>query len=194
MYDAFFSYIQIQIGRSLLDHEKDLLQKVFYYKKIRKHQFLLQEGEICRFAGFVLKGALKQYTLDASGKENVLALCLENWWAADRESYIKEIPSPYFIEACEETELLIINKDAYDKFLSGQSFMDDLIKVISERNAFQMLRRLHAMNTQTAEQRLYELENSYPEFFQRFPQHLIASYLGITKETLSRIRTQSYKK
>lgn len=194
MYDTFITYIQTLLSTQLTEDDISAVKQAFTPKKLRKHQYLLQEGEICQFTGFVVKGALKQYTIDENGKENILSLYIENWWAGDRESAMNGTPSPYYIDAWEETELLLTTIDSYKEHLSSRPFMADLIRVLSERQSLQLLKRVHATKTLTAESRLADLEKNYPEFLQRFPQHIIASYLGMTKETLSRIRAQAVKK
>jgi CRP-like cAMP-binding protein len=193
MYDDLISYINNQLAIELSEEEIHVIKSTFKPKKLRKHQYFLQEGEVCKLVGFIVKGALKQYTVDSSGKENVLELYIENWWVADRESFSKDIPSPYFIDAFEATEMLVLSKEDYLKNLSTQRFIIDLQRTLSERQSLKLLKRVHTIKTLTAEQRLSDLEEHYPEFFQRFPQHIIASYLGMTKETLSRIRGSSIK-
>ncbi|MCU0422000.1 MAG: Crp/Fnr family transcriptional regulator [Bacteroidia bacterium] len=143
---------------------------------------------------FVLKGALKKYTIDDNGKENILELYIENWWAGDKESLLQGTPTPYYIDAYEDTELLVITKDNFIHKLSKLPFISQLNNVLTERQSFHLMKRLHSSQTFTAEQKLEQLQHTYPEFFQRFPQHIIASYLGMTKETLSRIRSNSLKK
>lgn len=194
MTDPLITYINARLSTPLSADEARSVTAAFVPKRLRRHQFLLQEGDVCRFAGFIVKGALKQYTVDADGKENVLGLFIESWWAGDRESFANGTPSPFFIQAVEETEMLIISKDGYESALKGKRFMDELLRTLMERQAQQLLRRVHATKSMSAEQRLADLEQQYPAFFQRFPQHLIASYLGMTKETLSRIRSNSQKR
>ncbi len=194
MYESFINYVNGLLSNPLTDEEIDIIKSSFLLKKLRKHQFFLEEGEICKSAGFIVKGALKQYTVDSNGKENILGLFVDHWWAGDRESFMKEIPSPYYIEAFEPTEILIITKANYVEKVQNQRFMNDLMRILIERQSLQLLKRVHAAQTLNAEQRLYEFENNYPEFMQRFPQHIIASYLGMTKETLSRIRANALKK
>lgn len=194
MYDKLIQYINGILATTLSDEEVAVLQHSFVPKKLRKHQYLLEEGEVCKLAGFVNKGALKMYTIDENGKENVLAFCIENWWAGDRESFVMGTPSPYFIDAVEDSELMVVTNEHYVNHLSKQPFMTELIRIITERQANQLLKRVHATKVLSAEQRLADLEQRYPEFLQRFPQHLVASYLGMTKETLSRIRSNALKK
>lgn len=194
MHDSLITYINSKLTTKLSEEESNLLASAFKPKKFRKHQYLLQEGEVCRFAGFVVKGSLKQYIVDKAGKENILGLYIEDWWAGDRESFMIGTPSPYFIEAFEDSELLMVSREDFIDKLSHQPFINEMIKVLSEKQSFNLLKRVQAAQTLTAEERYEDFQKRFPEFIQRFPQHIIASYLGMTKETLSRIRAGSGKK
>lgn len=129
MYDSLIQYINSQLTSKLTAEEIDVIKNTFVPKKIRKHQYLLQEGEVCKVAGFIVSGALKQYTIDDTGKENILGLYIENWWAGDRESFTNNTPSPYFIDAFEATEMLIVSKADVEEKLIHQRFMHDLLRV-----------------------------------------------------------------
>lgn len=194
MHEKLIAYINSRLANRLTDEEQEIVRTAFSYKKLRKHQYLLQEGEVCKTAGFIISGAIKQYTVDDSGKEDVLGLYIENWWAGDRESFMNGTPSQYFFDAFEETEMLVVNRDSFFQSLGSQRFMADLMRSLTEKQSLQLLKRVHTTKTMTAEMRLADLEKTYPELLQRFPQHLIASYLGMTKETLSRIRGNYQKK
>ena len=162
---------------------------------MRKRQFLLQEGEVCKYIAFIVKGATRQYTVDAKGYEHVLNLCIENWWTSDRESFHKELPSIYNIDAWEETELLLLPKanGFYERVNAIPAFQEMRI-TLDDNQHIAAQKRLNMSINYTADYRYQELIKLHPDFLQRFPQHIIASYLGITKETLSRIRHQSVKK
>lgn len=194
MHEALITYINSKLTTKLSEDDSDLLASVFKPKKIRKHQFLLQEGDVCKFAGFIVKGAFKQYTVDKTGKENILGLYIENWWVGDRESFMIGTPSPYFIDAFEDVDVLIVNREDFINKLSRQPFINEMIKVLTEKQSFNLIKRVQAAQTLTAEERYEDFQKRFPEFMQRFPQHIIASYLGMTKETLSRIRAGSIKK
>ncbi len=194
MIGKLIQHINSKIDNKLTESDIQLLSDVFHLKKIRKHQFFIQSGDVCKIAGFLVKGAMKKYTIDNSGKENILELYIENWWAGDKESFMIGTPTPYYIDAFENTELLVITKDDFFNKLNKLSFFADFNRVLTERQSFQLMKRVHSSQTFTAEQKLEQLQNTYPEFFQRFPQHIIASYLGMTKETLSRIRSNALKK
>lgn len=194
MHKIFIDYINSKIGTQLKAEEEALLVKYFVQKKLRKRQYLLQEGEVCRFAGFIVKGAFKQYTLDKTGKENILGLYIENWWVGDRESFMMGTPSPYFIDAFEDVDMLVVSREDFVNRLSRQPFINEMIKVLTEKQSYTLIKRVQAAQTLTAEERYADFQKRYPEFLQRFPQHIIASYLGMTKETLSRIRASTAKK
>jgi CRP-like cAMP-binding protein len=194
MIEKLIQHINSTIDSKLTESDVQLISEVFHLKKIRKHQYLIQSGDVCKTAAFVVKGALKKYSIDNTGKENILELYIENWWAGDKESFMIGTPTPYYIDAYEDTELLVITKEDFINKLSKLPFISALNNTLTERQSFQLMKRLHSSQTLTAEQKLEQLQNTYPEFFQRFPQHIIASYLGMTKETLSRIRSNALKK
>lgn len=193
MIEKLLHHIHSYIETPLSEHDKNLISEVFQLKKIRKHQFLIQSGDVCKTAGFVVKGALKKYTLDETGKENILDLYIENWWVGDRESFMTGAPTPFYIDACEDCEILTVSKEDFIHKLRTTAFFTEFGRVMTERQSYQLIKRLQTAKTYTAEQKLAALQNTYPEFLQRFPQHIIASYLGMTKETLSRIRSHTSK-
>lgn len=194
MIDKLIEHINSKISNKLSESDIQVISDVFHLKKLRKHQYLIQSGDVCKTAAFVVKGALKKYTIDNAGKENVLELYIENWWAGDKESFMIGTPTPYYIDAYEDSELLVITKEDFTAKLSKLSFISELNNVLTEKQSFQLMKRLHSSQTLTAEQKLEQLQDTYPVFFQRFPQHIIASYLGMTKETFSRIRKANAKK
>jgi len=194
MYQKLVDYINRHLVNELSEKDIELIKECFELKKIRKHQFFLQEGEICSKVGFILNGAMKKYTLDDSGKENIIELYIENWWPGDRESIFNNTPTPYFISATEATEMLVLSKHNMDKYLNQLSFMNELGRALLEKHAYQLMRRVHASNTFSAEQKIVALQQNYPVFLERFPQHIVASYLGMTKETFSRTRKKNMQK
>lgn len=194
MIEQLITHINSKIENKLSASDIALIEEVFRVKKIRKHQYFIQSGEVCKVAGFVVKGALKKYTVDDLGKENILDLYIENWWAGDRESFMIGTPTPYNIDAFEDSTLLVISKEDFFNRLNKLSFFAEFSRALTERQSFELMKRLHHSKTLSAEEKLHALQSNHPEFFQRFPQHIIASYLGMTKETLSRIRSNAAKK
>ena len=111
MYDALIKYFNNYSSKPLTGDEIDLIQGSFTPKKFRKRQYFLQEGEVCKYTAFVIKGAMRQYRVDDKGEEHIIDLFLENWWAIDRESVITKTPTAYFIDAWENTDAMIGKAD-----------------------------------------------------------------------------------
>ena len=194
MHDSLITYIRNYSATPLMDSDVELIKNTFLPKRFRKKQYLLQAGEVCKYSAFIVKGAMRQYSVDEKGNEHVVRLSIENWWAADRESFTMLTPSIYNIDAWEDTDTLLIT---YADFLNGLNripAIGEMIKKLDEKHAFALQKRVNASISYSAEKRYADFAKQYPEFIQRFPQHIIASYLGITKETLSRIRHQAVKK
>jgi CRP-like cAMP-binding protein len=194
MYDALVTYFSSYTSNPLTGEEIDLIQRFFTLKKFRKRQYFLQEGEVCRHSAFIVKGAMRQYNVSEKGEEHIIKLFVENWWASDYESVIKKTPSIYFIDAWEDTEVLIVEKKDLVYLLGRIPALVEWIRKLDQNFVIDSERRISASIRLTAEERYYDLEKKYPEFIQRFPQHIIASYLGINRETLSRIRSRYVKK
>jgi len=194
MHESLIKYINTYTAIPLTDSEEEVIRNTFVPRKIRKRQYLLREGEVCKYSAFIVKGAMRQYSVDEKGAEHIIRLLIENWWASDRESYTMLTPSAYNIDAWEDTDVLLVTKADFLNQLSSIPAFNELARKLDEGYAIASQKRLNATISLPAEKRYADLANTYPEFLQRFPQHLIASYLGITKETLSRIRKQAVKK
>jgi CRP-like cAMP-binding protein len=191
MFESIIKYINSYISTPLTPEQEARIEETFTPKKIRKKQYLLQEGDVCRFAGFIVKGAMRQYTVDDKGVEHVVQLYIENWWAVDRESFIMLTPSVHSIDAWEDTDLLLMTHADYLKLSESIPALLEMSSKLDMRSYIATQKRLNASLNFSAEDRYAELAKVHPEFLQRFPQHIIASYLGITKESLSRIRSKS---
>jgi CRP-like cAMP-binding protein len=193
MHKNLIAYINQHTHSPLTEDEEVWVTEIFRPKKLRKKQYFLQEGEVCKHVGFIVKGALRQYSVDDNGTEHIVHLYIENYWAGDRESSIMLTPSGYNIDAWEDTELLMITRVEMLDLMQKIPSLTEMIRVMDERNAIANQRRLNSTISNTAEKRYEEFADHHPQFIHRFPQHIIASYLGITKETLSRIRKQVMK-
>jgi len=194
MHDSLIKYLNSYTTTPLNEGEIELIESVFQSKKFGKRQYFLQEGDVCKYTAFIAKGAMRQYTVDDKGEEHIARLSIENWWINDRESLMKEIPSIYFIDAWEDTEALLVTKAAFFDLINHIPSLSEWMKNLDVNFAIASQRRLNAAISLSAEERYHDLEKNYPEFLQRFPQHIIASYLGIKRESLSRIRSRSVKK
>jgi CRP-like cAMP-binding protein len=194
MYDVLINYLNSYIPTPLHGDEIELIQRFFKPKKFRKRQYFLQEGEVCTSSAFIVKGAMRQYIVNEKGEEYIIKLFIENGWASDYESVIRKTVSIYFIDAWEETESLIVAKTDLVYLINRIPALLKWIRKLDNNFVIDSDRRINAAISLSAEERYFDLEKSYPEFIQRFPQHIIASYLGINRETLSRIRSRYVKK
>jgi len=192
-FQMLFDYIQDLSGQTLSEDDKELLMAHFKPKKIRKRQYFLQEGDVCKYAGFIVKGAAKTYTVDEKGHEHILKLSVEDWWLADFESYYHLKPSRFNIEALEDMKILQITNAVVEEFIKPIPAFSAMQKVLSQNNTIAAQKRMQSAISQSGEERFQELVNEYPHFIQRFSQNMIASYLGLTPESLSRIRKNSLK-
>ncbi|MEB2774072.1 Crp/Fnr family transcriptional regulator [Algoriphagus sp. D3-2-R+10] len=193
MHQKLITYINKRTNSVLTSEDEALIEKAFQPKKLRKKQYFLQVGDVCKHTGFIVKGAMRQYNVDDKGVEHIVNLYIENYWATDRESSIMLTPSDYNIDAWEDTELLIITRAEMLDLMTKIPALVDMIRSMDERNAIASQRRLSSTIGSTADKRYQDFADNHPQFIQRFPQHIIASYLGITKETLSRVRKQLMK-
>ena len=194
MYESLIKYINSYTSTALTESQVALIKNAFVPKKFRKRQYFLQEGQVCKYSAFIIKGAMRQYSVDDKGAEHIVNLFIENWWASDRESFVMLTPSIYNIDAWEDTDALLLTKADYLNLLDPIPALIEMSRKLDEKHSIALQKRLNSSISFPAEKRYADLANTYPEFLQRFPQHIIASYLGITKETLSRIRRQTVKK
>jgi CRP-like cAMP-binding protein len=188
MHDILFNYIETKAGEKLTDNERVVIESAFDGKSMRKRQYFLREGDVCRYVGFIVKGSARMFSVDEKGQEHIMHFGLESWWLRDQESMINLTPSRYYIEMLEDSELLVISfQNALD--LRNKSRCFDLsVQALDRSQTIAMQMRIHATLGMTAEERFSDLSRTYPEFLERFPMNMIASYLGLCPETLSRVR------
>jgi CRP-like cAMP-binding protein len=192
-FDAFFEYIEQISGKLLSEDDKHLLMAHFKPKKLRKRQYFLQEGDVCKYIGFIVKGSARTFTVDEKGHEHILKLSLENWWLADFESFYLLTPSRFNIKALEDMEVLQSTNAQIEEFLKLIPAFSAMSNAISQNYTIANQKRMQAAMSYSAEERYEDLINNYPQFLQRFPQSMIASYLGLSPETLSRLKKNSFK-
>lgn len=188
MYDLILLNVSKHI--QLTDEEVAFFKTVLKPKKIRKRQYLLQAGEVNQYENFVNKGCLRAYTVDALGQEHIAMFGLEGWWISDLYSFLTNTPATQNIDALEDSEIFSIEKSDLEKLYERvPKFNRFFLKLL--QNAFVAhQRRILAANSKTAEEQYLDFIHKYPSIEQRVPQHQIASYLGLSPETISRIRRQ----
>ncbi|WP_294219111.1 Crp/Fnr family transcriptional regulator [uncultured Chryseobacterium sp.] len=163
-------------------------------RKVSKNQFLLQYGEICRNIYFVEKGLLKMYSIDKNGKEHIIQFAPESWLISDRSSLYFNEKSIYYIEAVEDSEVLFLHPDFFSRLV--EQFPNSIEKsdIIAQKHIRSLQDRINSLLGETAEERYMKFIRMYPDLLLRVPQWMIASYLGITPESLSRVRKELARK
>lgn len=175
---------------SINDEEFEYAKTLFIPKKLRKKRFLLEDGDPCIYTTFVEQGLLRSFTIDEKGNEHILQFGMQGWWVADLYSFLTGEASEYNIEALEDCELLLITKSSWDLLLDQVPAFERYFRILIQNNLIATQRRLMSNMTTTAEERYNKLILDFPDIVQRVPQHMIASYIGVTRETLSRLRAQ----
>ena len=186
MFDVLFSHILKKV--SLTEEEKSLLKSFFNAKNLRKKEFLLQEGEICHYLSFVSKGLLRSYHIDEKGDEHMNLFAWEGWWSSDIYSFSFNEIAQFNIDALEDSELLLITRENLEEMTLQIPKMDRYFRILFQNSLATKERRLVSSNSYTAKEKYIQLAESNPQMIQRVPQNLIASYLGLAPETLSRIK------
>ena len=192
MYDLFFQKLTEKIPFS--QDELNLIKDHLTPKKIRKKQYLLQEDDVCKFIAFVEKGALRSYTVDEKGNEHIIQFALEGWTISDLYSFLTAEPATYNIDALEDSELVLINKPAHEKLLNQLWHYETYIRQQLTGAYIAMQRRITSIISSSLEERYAAFNALHPDIVQRVPQHMIASYMGLTPETLSRVRKRIIQK
>lgn len=185
-----FLHKKVKETINITDEEFEYAKTLFVPKKVRKRRFLLEDGDPCIYTTFVEKGLLRSYTIDEKGNEHILQFGMEGWWVADLYSFLTGEPSEYNIEALEDSELLLITKSSWDLLLDEVPAFERYFRILIQNNLIATQRRLMGTMSTTAEERYTKLLQDFPDISQRVPQHMIASYIGVTRETLSRLRSQ----
>jgi CRP-like cAMP-binding protein len=177
----------------LTDSELEQVRAVTTARKFRKKQYLLQEGDISYYNCFVGKGCMRLYRVGDNGAEHILKFAPENWWIADYESYNSGNPAKNTIDALEDSELLMIQKNDFDAVVKAIPNFQQFREKLDARSFDASQNRVLSNISEPAEKRYDNFIKTYPAIFDRVPLYMIASYLGLTRETLSRIRSQYTK-
>ena len=192
MFESIDQFVAKYIALS--GEELEFFHSLLRMKKMRKKQFLLQEGQVCDFEGFILKGCTRTYYLDKEGVETILLFAVEDWWVSDITSFAERKPSNLFIETVEDTELLTIDYAGKTRLFERVPAFERMFRLLVQRSLGVLQQRFYAAVSQTAEERYKAFMERYPLVAQRVPQHQIARYIGVSPEFLSKVRSTMFKK
>lgn len=170
------------------DEEIEMIRAASVQRTIRKWQSILHEGEIWKITCFIASGCFRLYRYDNEGTGHTLRFGVDGWWISDQESYNKEIPSEYNIEALAASTVMIWPKEKWEELMRLIPALRQFNEQLLARGYEASMRRIFSLISSSAEEKYSEFQKTYPSVFNRVPLHMVASYLGISRETLSRIR------
>ncbi|MBN2731228.1 MAG: Crp/Fnr family transcriptional regulator [Balneolaceae bacterium] len=173
---------------SLTNEEWEMCRNNFRPKRMLKRQFLLQEGDVCRELAFVEKGSLYSYTVDSKGNQHVIRFAFEGWWMANLQSFFTQTPTNLNIEVLEDSELLMLDRQNHEKLIEEIPAYERYQRIMFQNAYVALQQRVENALGLTAEEKYARLIEQNPEFLNRVPLNLVASYLGVSPETLSRVR------
>lgn len=174
----------------LTDDEADAFVAPFEERKVKKKQFIVQPGLTNRYRAFVVEGAFRSYAVTPDGQEHTLQFAIENWWVSDFNSYLYQQPATLFVVALEDSTLLQITHEQEEALKASSHTFETVFRIMAEKGLAFEHRRLLFNLSHDAEARYESFLQSFPNFVQRVPQYALASYLGMTTEHLSRIRSR----
>lgn len=186
MYERYFKQFNEKVP--LTGDEQEFIKNYLTVKKLRKRQYLLQEGDICKCVAFVEKGAMRLYRVNEDGSEHIVAFAMDGFFITDLYSFLTNEISIYNIDAIEYSELVLITRSGSDELRKRSSKYQEFIFQQTSEAYIQLARRMTSIISLGLEERYKELTTNYPDIIHRVPQHMIASYMGLTPETLSRLR------
>ncbi len=188
MYSALYNHLNKFID--LNTEEQEILAALLKSASYKKKAFLHEAGQTCRENYFVVKGCLRLYFIDIKGVEQTTQFAIENWWISDLTSFLFQKPSDFYIQAAEATEVIAIEHRHYDEMFDKLPKLEKYFRMIFQKLHQASQIRIKYLYSQTAEERYTNFNKLFPEFVQRVPQYMLASYLGFTPEFLSKIRAK----
>ena len=182
---------QIENIIKITDAEFEYVLSHFVAKKFKKHQFVIQEGQLVQNDFFVLNGCLKSYSTDANGKDHIIQFAMQDWWITDYQAYYNQTRATVNIDCIEDTELLCLSLKNREKLCAEMHKIEHFFRKKTNKRNVALQNRILTLLSSSAKERYDQLLEQYPQLFQKVPKHLIASYLGVTRETLSRFNSSS---
>jgi CRP-like cAMP-binding protein len=192
MFEVLRAYLQARAA--FTDEDFEIIKTMFFERALSSGQHLQRAGEVAKYASFVARGCLRSYIIDAKGKEHIVQFAPENWWLADNTSLAAGTPSAYFIDAVEDSDVLLIDPPAHEKLVERVPAYAAAFRMGLQRRAAAREERIVDSLSKSAEERYLDFLETYPSIVTRVPQWMLASYLGVSPETMSRIRKKLSRK
>jgi CRP-like cAMP-binding protein len=190
MLAALKENIERTVGRKVPDENCSIFSSYLFEKTFDKKEILIEAGNICKYIYFIKEGSCYSHFNDEKGETHAIQFGIDGYWISDLYSFFSGRKGIYTIEALEPTKVLFLHKDNFDKACNEMPLFDRYFRLLIQ-NAFVSLQyRLAKTISESAEYRYKEFAAMHPGFVQRIPQYLIASYLGIKPQSLSRIRKE----
>ncbi len=186
MFETLFDYFRRKFP--LTEQEEMTIKRAFHEKSLKKGEFLQQPGDTLKYGAFVAEGFLRSYVVDPKGKEHIIQFAPENWWISDKAGMSTDGKATFFIDAIEDSGLLLVDLQGHLSLMQTVPGYAASFQAGMQKRAYAKDTRIENSLTATAEERYNDFLESYPTIAARVPQHMLASYLGITPETVSRIR------
>ena len=175
---------------SLTVEEETILLSKIVHRTYLKDQYISQQGDICKSINFIISGCTKTFYMDKEGQEHIVMFSIEDWWTSDLGSFITQTPADFNVQCIEKTQLIQFTHDNLEELYKQIPKIERLFRKIVERAFVASQKRIIRNFSLTAKERYQIFKKNYPKIDQRVPQYMIASYLGITKEFLSKIKSQ----
>jgi CRP-like cAMP-binding protein len=175
---------------ALGEEEKAKLIQYLNHKKLKKKELLLKEGQVCTANYFISKGCMRMYYINNKGIEQTTHFAIENWWMADYHSLDRQIPSQFYIQVIETCEIILLERRIEEELLLKVPALERYFRLIFQKTVAASQLRIKYIDDFTGEERYRHFNSNFPEFVQRVPQYMLASYLGFTPEFLSKIRAK----
>lgn len=181
---------QIESIVAVTDEEFELVLSYFTPKDFRKHQFIIQEGDLVSKNYFIVQGLTKSFYTDETGREHIVQFAMDNGWTTDVQAFYGQMKSTLNIYCLENTQTLAISYENIEKLCAQLDKMQYYFRKKATEENTQLQRRIQCLISNNATNRYHDLATNYPELIQRVPKKMIASYLGVSRETLSRLMPQ----
>ncbi|MEH6536232.1 MAG: Crp/Fnr family transcriptional regulator [Psychroserpens sp.] len=182
----FINFINNYVA--LTEEERKIILSKVSLRKYLKGQYVVQQGDVCRYSGFIISGCTRTFYVDDDGEEHIVMFSIENWWASEIGSFVSQKPSDYNVQCIEDTELIQLLFEDQEELFKAVPKLERFFRLILEQAFVASQKRIVSSFSLSAKDQYIQFTKQYPEIEKRIPQYMVASYLGITKEFLSKIK------